>query len=167
MVVVAIVAALVAAGYPALNDLRYRREVNAKVSLLNSAIRLAKTEAVSRGRTVTLCPVNNPNDNLPTCSNGVPDWSRGWAVFVDDGPNRGVIEPNETILQVQQAFAGTGTITNNAIVAMNFQATGLPMPPVQSTFQFTARSGGASNDKLNKFLVLSAQGRVTLSDTAP
>lgn len=165
--VVGILAVLVAVGYPALNDLRQRREVTAKVSTLNSAIRLARVEAVRRGRTVTLCPVSNPNDNLPTCGNASADWALGWAIFVDDGATQGAIDAGETIIQVQQAFGGAGTITNNAIAGMNFQATGLPMPPVQSTFTIASKTGAAVKSKLNKYLVLSAQGRVTLSDTAP
>jgi hypothetical protein len=79
---------------------------------------------------------------------------------VDDGATRGAIDAGETIIQVQQAFSGAGTITNNAIAGMNFQATGLPMPPVLSTFTITA--GSSNNPKYDKTLVLSAQGRVTL-----
>lgn len=165
LVVVAIVGALVAIGYPAVNDLRMRRDNAAKVSLLNSAIRVAKTEAVRRGRTVTLCPVSNPQSALPTCNGAAANWAQGWMTFVDDGPTPGTLEPGETILSVQQAFSGNGTITNSTIGSMNFQATGLPMPPVQSSFTFKAKPDAESVGKYTKYMVLSAQGRVRLSDS--
>ena len=162
LVVIGIVSVLVAAGYPAFNDLRQRREVGAKVSMLNSAIRRAKVEAVRRGRPVTLCPSSNTTDNLPVCGNAASNWAQGWVVFVDDGATRGVIDANETIILVQTPFSGTGTITNNNVAAMNFQATGLPMPPVQSTFTFTGDGSSGANPKYTKTMILSAQGRVTI-----
>lgn len=165
LVVVAIVGVLVVIGYPAVNDLRMRRDNNAKVTLLNSAIRVAKTEAVRRGRTVTLCPVSNPQAELPTCGDTTSNWADGWVTFVDDGPQPGTLEPGETIVSIQQAFSGDGTITNNAIGSMNFQSTGLPMPPVQSSFTFKAKPDAESVGKYTKYLILSAQGRVRLSDS--
>ncbi len=165
LVVLTIVGVLVAIGYPAVNDLRLRRDNAAKVNLLNSAIRVAKTEAVRRGRTVTLCPVSNPQDDLPTCGGAASNWASGWVTFVDDGQTPGVLEPGETIVSLQQAFSGDGTITNRTIASMNFQGTGLPMPPVQSSFTFKAKPDAESVGKYTKYLILSAQGRVRLSDS--
>jgi type IV fimbrial biogenesis protein FimT len=165
LIVLVIVGVLVAIGYPAVNDLRLRRDNAAKVNLLNSSIRVAKTEAVRRGRTVTLCPASNPLADLPECGGVGSNWAAGWVIFVDDGPTPGTLEPGETIVSVQQAFGGDGTITNNTIGSMNFQATGLPMPPVQSSFTFKAKPDAESVGKYSKYLILSAQGRVRLSDS--
>jgi type IV fimbrial biogenesis protein FimT len=166
MVVVAIVALLVVAGYPAFIDLKLRREVSAKVNTLSSAVRLARVEAVRRGRTVTMCPVSDPGAQLPTCGAAGADWALGWAIYVDDGTNLGVIDPGETIIQVQNRLPGTGRITNNAIADMNFQPTGLPMPPIQSTFTIQSKATSGVDDKAY-LLIMSAQGRVTISKATP
>jgi len=87
---------------------------------------LARSEAIKRNTTVTVCPSSNGTN----CS-GTEDWVAGWMVFVDNSPINHVVDPGEPILRVHEAltlppgwyaksnginnfatFNPTGTITN-------------------------------------------------------
>lgn len=48
---------------------------------LQSALSYARNEAVSRSRTVAMCPTNDATVAAPACGN---DWDRGWVIFVDE-----------------------------------------------------------------------------------
>jgi type IV fimbrial biogenesis protein FimT len=70
---------------------------------------LARSVAVTSGRTVTICR----STDTQTCSHQVADWQAGWVVFVntdDDQPP--TIDANERVLEVFQARPG-GIITSN------------------------------------------------------
>jgi type IV fimbrial biogenesis protein FimT len=162
MVVVAIVGILTAIAIPGFTQLTQKQKVDSQVSALTSAMRLARAEAVKRGQQVTLCPTNNPNDNLPVCATGGPDWSKGWVVFVDNGPTMRTIDPGETIVSVQQAIEGSGGVTNSALDSMVFLPSGLPMGGVQSTFVVRPYGSGAATSPLVRNIVLSAPGRARI-----
>lgn len=162
LVVVAIVGILTAMAVPSFTQMMQRQLVDSQVSSLVSAMRLARAEAVKRGQQVTLCPTNNPNDNLPVCAVGNPDWSRGWVVFVDNGPNVRTLDAGETIISVQQAVDGSGGISNNTLNSIVFLPTGLPMGGVQSTFAVLPSGSGATGSPLVRNIVLSAPGRVRI-----
>lgn len=160
MVVVAIVGILTAAAVPSFNQMMQRQRVEAQVSSLISALRSARSEAVKRGQMVAICPTSNPNDDLPTCAAGSPDWSQGWVIFVDNGPAPRTLEAGETIINVQQRFDGSGGVTNNALNSIVFLPTGLPVGGVQSSFVVLPYGSGASSSPLVRNIVLSAPGRV-------
>jgi type IV fimbrial biogenesis protein FimT len=162
MVVVAIVGILSAVAVPNFSQMMQRQRVDSQVSALVSAMRSTRAEAVKRGQQVTLCPTNNPNDNLPVCATGNPDWSRGWVVFVDNGPNMRTLDPGETIINVQQAFEGSGGVTNSTLDSMVFLPSGLPMGGVQSSFVVRPEGSGAAASPLVRNIVLSAPGRVRI-----
>jgi len=162
LVVVAIVGILTALAVPNFTQMMQRQKVDSQVSAMVSAMRSARAEAVKRGQQVTLCPTNNPNDNLPTCAAGNPDWSKGWVVFVDNGPNLRTLDPGETIINVQQAFDGSGGITNASLNSIVFLPSGLPMGGVQSSFVVLPYGSGAATSPLVRNIVLSAPGRVRI-----
>ncbi len=85
-------------GAPALTDLvrdsRRAREVNSFVHSMH----LARSEAIKRGRVVTLCKTANGTQ----CAEGDTRWSDGWLVFVNldqDTPPR--VDLQEPVLYVK------------------------------------------------------------------
>ena len=163
MVVVFILGLLAAAGFPTFTHMKQRYDVNAMVSALSSDIRMAKVEAVKRGRTVTLCPSEDPSANAPVCSGVGADWSLGWIMFVDDGAILGEIDAGETIIRAQQDLPGTGQISNNVLASLSFQATGLPFGLQASTFTITPDDEPAGASALTTLVTLSGPGRVVVS----
>ena len=96
---------------------------NRSVSLSNdlvASLYLARSEAVKRGVSVSVCGAQDTNYN--SCGN---NWDLGWIVFVNPDENTsisgGVTEP---IIRVQQLSTGNPSITPspaNAIVTYNNQ----------------------------------------------
>lgn len=55
---------------------------------LYSDLVLARSEAMSRNRLVTICASTNPMAVTPTCAANGVDWNTGWIVFSDTNGNR-------------------------------------------------------------------------------
>lgn len=160
LVVVAIVGIITATAVPSFIQMMQRQKVETQVSSLISALRSARSEAVKRGQMVAICPISKPDDDLPSCATGSPDWSQGWVIFVDNGPTLRTLEAGETIINVQQRFDSSGGLTNNALDSIVFLPSGLPVGGVQSTFVVLPDGTGASSSPLVRNIVLSAPGRV-------
>ncbi len=167
MIVVGILGVMAAMAIPSFTHMKERREVNAMVTALNADIRLTKTEAVKRGRRVTVCPTQTPDDAVPACGRLGDDWAEGWVVFVDDGPTPGEIDQGEPIIRVQQKFSGNGMITNNILGSMSFQATGLPVGMLASSFVIRPDKNTTSPSNLTTTLTLSGPGRVNIQKYQP
>ena len=84
LITIAIAAILVAVAVPSFKNSLLRNSVEAKQRALQSDLSLARTEAVSRGKTVAVCG----SDDGTSCSSS-SDWSSGWIAFVDDGSGTG------------------------------------------------------------------------------
>jgi len=90
-----------------------RNSIDAAQSELQSALNLARSEAVKRGKTVTLCA----SSDQQACSSA---WSSGWLLFIDNNSNNAV-NSGEEILRVGRAVNGrnslamSGSVSNNAI----------------------------------------------------
>lgn len=78
---------------------------------LVSVLQLARSEAIKRGRRVTVCKTSSATIAVPTCD-ATASWQQGWLVFVDGGAT-GVIDPSDTLLRVQGNIHTTVTITTS------------------------------------------------------
>ena len=70
------------------------------------AVNLARNEAITRGQRVTVCK-SDPAIEPRACINdaGATSWDLGWIVFVDEGNNQVVVNPNQNIIRV---YGGLG-----------------------------------------------------------
>ncbi len=75
----AVTGILLTAGVPSLNSSVKKNRMVTQLNGLTGALNLARSEAVKRGRTVTLCRRNADG----TDCNDSGDWQDGWIVFVD------------------------------------------------------------------------------------
>ncbi|MNR84382.1 hypothetical protein D3C72_151810 [compost metagenome] len=85
MVVLAISASLLAIGIPAFYKLILSQRLTTHSNALLMAVKLARSEAIHRGRRVDLVPLDGAN------------WSKGWLVFVDQNHNQRR-DPGETLI---------------------------------------------------------------------
>lgn len=166
--VVVITGILLAVGVPQFQQFIARRNVEAQVASLNSAFRLARAEAVKRGRLVTLCRSADAEAAAPVCGGADPNglgWAAGWIVFEDDtvGGTRGVVDAGETIILSQGAFASSGGITSGTGgngYLITYQATGIPVRNNNNTTFTILPKGGTIGNPLTRQLVVSAVGRI-------
>lgn len=95
MIVIALLAIVTVIAVPNFRTAIQNNRITAQTNDLVTAFQLARSEAVKRGRPVTVCASDvidaEDNGTAPTCDN---DWSEGWMVVLD-GP----------------ASAGSGTVT--------------------------------------------------------
>lgn len=91
---------------------------------LVSAIHMTRSEAIKRGKRVTLCKTGDATSAAPTCD-AAASWQHGWLVFVDSGV-RGVIDSTDVLLRVHgPAPAGTTITPSNYKDFLSYLASGV------------------------------------------
>lgn len=141
MVVIAVVAIIAAIAIPNLSAFVASTKVSAQANDLVAAVSYARSEAVKRNNTVSVCPSTNGS----TCASG-SNWSGGWLVQLADG----------TILQVYSAVQSGNTLTATASGALNF------LPSGQSSgLSFNLCGSGGSRS-----IQISTTGRVQTTNPA-
>jgi type IV fimbrial biogenesis protein FimT len=164
LVVIAIIGALAAAGFPSFMQSLNRTTVNAQVSTFANAVRVARVEALKRGRLVSICRSDAPESAAPACSagnGGATGWASGWVIF-EDGGARGVIDATDTVIGVQGRFNNSGGIVDQGAgsFVLSFQANGLPFGVATRTFHVFPNDADKETNKLALQVVLSSTGRV-------
>jgi type IV fimbrial biogenesis protein FimT len=113
-----------------------------------SAMMLAKSEALKRSSSATVCPSTNGT----SCTGGSA-WSNGWLVFSD--PNRnGAVDADEEIIQVGPALTGGNTLSGGR-TRITFDANGFSLG-LNDSISLCDSRGAASS----KRLIINNQGRV-------
>ncbi len=80
MTALAVLAVLAAIGAPTFREFTRNSAAAATQNALVTALNVARSEAVKRGRPVSVCASTDGND----CSSDPADWQRGWLAFVDN-----------------------------------------------------------------------------------
>lgn len=84
MIVLSLAAVILALGAPNFTEFSRNNRLTAAANDLLGAAQLARTEAIKRQTTVSLCASDNANSAAPTCSNGS---FAGWIIFEDTNGN--------------------------------------------------------------------------------
>lgn len=82
LVTIAIVAILAAIAFPSFSNSLRSNRVTTFSSDLSTALNLARLEAITRARSVSVCAADTSN-GTPTACGSADDWNKGWVVFVD------------------------------------------------------------------------------------
>lgn len=124
LVVMAIFGIIAAIAMPNFRDFTLRRAISAQISELGAAMRLARSEAMKRGREVSMCPTHNPDDRFPNCAAHSSEWARGYLIFMGT-QERGSVERRDQYIRVQQRLRGGGSIMADARDAIRFRPNGV------------------------------------------
>lgn len=162
LVVVAIVAILAAIALPSFNTMLVKRSVQSAAQTFVNDMRFARTEALRRSATVTVCSL--AANSTTACSGVTPNWANGWLVFVDTGATRGTVEAGEEIIRVQQAPPNIASIQRspnpaNTRPRFTFEANGWARA-ADETMIFTPT--GAAVAGAPRTVCVSLQGRPSL-----
>ena len=77
VIIVSILSAMAAPSYRSIvTDMRMSSEINALINDLN----FARSEALKRGQTITVCPATNPTSTTIACTT-TSNWANGWVVL--------------------------------------------------------------------------------------
>ena len=147
MVTLAVAAIVAFMAVPSFRDYATRTALRAQVSDLSGAIRLARSEAIKRGRTVILCRTDDALADSPACGSG-SDWAGGW-----------VIRQGEQPIRVQPAYLNSGGIVASDIGTLQFLPTG-SVVGVSGSFTFRPRLSESDEayERLSRKICLNTQG---------
>ncbi len=109
MVTVVVAAILLGIGVPSFRTLMANNRATTQANALFSALNYARSEAIARAGTVTVCPKNS-NVVTDTICGGNAKWVNGWHVFTDAGVV-GTFDGTDTVLKHWDSLPGTPTIT--------------------------------------------------------
>lgn len=140
LVVLALAGVLAGTAAPGLRQLLQAARLRAAVNDLCSAIDLTRSQAIARGRIVTLAPLEP----------GGVDWRRGWVVFVDANGNARP-DGGEPVLYRQEA------LSDEIVIRSAFTSGAVPL---YLAYNAAGRSCSAGNSLVAHWGTLSLlQGR--------
>ena len=135
LVVLALVGILLSVATPAYQQILQRQQLRAAVADLAAAIDLTRSQAMARGRTVMLAPLDA----------GGLDWRSGWIVFVDANGNRRPDADELTLFQ-------RGALPQGLRMAAVFTSSA---PPAYLAYNAAGRSCSAANSLAARWGTLS------------
>jgi len=117
MVVVALLGIVTAIGLPSFRAMSITNELADTANSLSMAMKLARSEAISRGRDTIVCSsVNGSN-----CSGAAGNWNKGWIVGVDLDNDGTISEANGELLWAHQMDSDTQLTITPSNAAFDFK----------------------------------------------
>tara|TARA_R110001592_G_scaffold52511_6_gene160654 strand:+ start:241 stop:855 length:615 start_codon:yes stop_codon:yes gene_type:complete len=157
LITLAVLSIVLAFAIPSFQSSIEKNSVSASINEFSAALRLARTEAVKRGRLVVVCPSNDQ----ATCS-GI--WANGWLVFEDTNASSTYTAAADELIQVHGELGsdniiewsdrGSATWDNDSDTLIQYNSRGLITTP-SGTFKICSRS---RNDKWARSLVVGSVG---------
>lgn len=127
MVAIVIVGILLTIGIPSMSNLINDTRTSSSVNEFVGALNVARSEAVKRGRLVTICRSVNAESGTTACASG-SDWNSGWLVYVENSlsTNVGTYQSGEEVILRQGALPSIVTVVANRN-RITFNGTGEPI----------------------------------------
>lgn len=145
LITIAIAAILLAIGAPALTSFLADQAAAGNADEFAAAVRYARTEAMKRGRDVTMCASTDPAADAPACD--ANDWMTGWAITVP---------PNSTVLRVQNALRAMDARSAADATTLTFAPNGL-VTAGSGTYTFVPIGGDLGKQRV---VQVASTGRV-------
>lgn len=162
MVGISVLALIMAIAIPSFSNIVNNNRVVSGANNLVAALNFARSEAIKRGDSVTVCS----SANGTSCAASTA-WATGWIAFVDAAGTNGVVDAGDTVIQVWPAVDSplTFTGTRNFI---QYTSNGMPNPiptgtPAQETF--TIQKPSCTGNKARQVAV-TLTGRVASAPVA-
>lgn len=137
LVVILIAAILAYFAVPDLTDFVRNNRSSSDINDLLSSVSYARSEAVKRNSSVTVCQSSNGS----ACQNTAAGWAAGWLVFEDPDRN-GVVANSADILRVSSGL-GTGRSLGFSGTRIIYRSSGLATEGINQTFVLCDSRGAA------------------------
>jgi len=154
MVVIAIVGILATIAFPAYQGLVQNFRTRTLATDLRSTLSLARSEAIKRSQTVTICPTANADF---TACGSANDWQNGWIVFIDPNDS-GVITNIQDRIKTQDAL-GPGVNFSTAQNRLSFNSLGYS---TNGIYTINLNAPGCTGSNGRRFEI-SVTGRVLIN----
>ncbi|MFT7373587.1 MAG: type IV fimbrial biogenesis protein FimT [Oleiphilaceae bacterium] len=157
LVTLVVLSVVVAVAIPSFQSTIEKNSISASISEFAATLRLARTEAVKRGRLVVVCP----SADQASCSG---TWQNGWLVFEDTNANGSYSAVADDLIRVHEALvadnilqwsdAGSATWADDVTTFIQYNGRGL-ITTSNGTFKVCSRS---RNNKWARALVVGLVG---------
>ena len=158
LVVTMAIASMVAGmGVPSFNSMMSNQRSTTSVNELAVSLNLARSEAVKRGKYVTICK----SSNGATCAGEGTTWDAGWIVFVNDAlVTVDTVDDDDEILRIHEGLNQTLEVTGSGSVVdfITYRPTGALGTPGQN-FTGTLTFCDLNDNTDVRALVLTGIGR--------
>jgi type IV fimbrial biogenesis protein FimT len=161
LVTLAVAIVLVSIAVPAMNVFVAKRATSAGADELAHAMRIARSEALKRAATISVCASADPNASAPSCGSST-DWVNGWLVFLDADKDQ-TLGDDDLLISVGQPSSSVGGLTEDSDEpAAMFLANGLA--DGGRTFELTPRLDATNSgyDAAVRKVCVNVAGRVTV-----
>lgn len=155
MVTISIAAVLMMIAVPSLTTYRRNAELTSVTNTLVASINTARGEALKRGLSSMVVPINNGTV-----------WATGWVVFVDTDSSRTYSNATDTLVYTAPAPEGYINITatgpaSAAISQIIFDSSGYPRTAAGASGNFTFRveRNDSPDFSEKRFIVVARTGR--------
>jgi len=119
MVVIGIVAVMMAIAVPSFRSISQGNRITSEVNTFVGDLQFARSEAIRRGSTVSICPSSDGSTCLTANT-----WHSGWIVFYDVNGN-GTVQSGDTVMRRQATWVGTDTMAASpSTLAVTFNRDG-------------------------------------------
>jgi len=164
MVVIAIAALAITLSTP-LSNIYKRNRVTTQVHDFVAALKLARSEAITRGNPVSVCiaDTTNPTQCIPTPNDGSGppgNWENGWIVFSDLDGNCAISSAAEIIIHQHRPLAKNFSLYKQATSCIQYNANGV----VPYGHGVLTLCDPTKSDQLKREIDLSISGRVQILD---
>lgn len=153
MVTIAVAVVILTLAVPGFRSIIQNNRAATQANDLVTALGLARSEAIKRGLTVSLCP----SSDQATCTGGT-SWEGGWILFTDENESAS-LDGDDALIRVHGALDGGSTLAGPA--NLRFQAAG----SVNAIATFQHRIDDCSGDQ-GRNIDINLSGRVNVTRVA-
>jgi type IV fimbrial biogenesis protein FimT len=161
-IVLAVVAILCRVATPGLSRAAAMHALAAQSSEFIATLRFARSEALKRGMSITVCATAPGGAPLACQGARAADWRSGWIVFADS-QRRGVLAAGGPVLRLQQPLQRSGGVSGTR-GNISFTAAGFSTD-ASSHFLFSPPAEAALDAPPPVVVCVSKQGRPRLGAT--
>ena len=155
LITLMITAILVSTAAPSLRTIIASQRVSSLTQEIYSSLALARSEAVKRRSSVSLCA---SDDGVVCNSNSGDDWSSGWVIFTD-GDGDGALEAGDQLIKVFSQVPDNVALEWNQGINAGFNSKG----HARKAGSFMLCEQGVTEDQVRQ-VILSLTGRVRVTE---
>ena len=162
LITLAIAGIVLAIGVPALREMLWQNRLTAHTNEFLTALAFARSEAIKRGRRVTLC---KSSDGANCSDDG--GYEQGWIVFIGPTSTSSLkLDNNDQILRLYQRLPTGMKFTGNKFVGSYISFTSDGFSRLLSG-GFQAGTLTITNETSQRQLVINSMGRVRVAQNVP
>lgn len=103
LIALAVISIVLTVAVPSFQSIIEKNSVTTSINEFAASLRLARTEAVKRGRLVVVCP----SSDQASCSGA---WNDGWLIFEDTNGNGTYSAADDTLIRIHDALSSGITL---------------------------------------------------------